>query len=210
MRCLACVLLQQAVPWQSVGGCCCAAPCREPEYHQEYPGTEYHPQQQYPSGQEYHPEQYPEYPQGEYPAGGYPEGEYPQGEYPAGDYPQGQYPSEYAPYTAAGVQSGTSPSGYCAMVGRQPECTAPDSASCSTLPGCRWNAYCQQQQCGEQDYWCQQRRASLPVCAPLVKALQPASGDGDAPIPLAEVRCLVQEVVLHVTLGALPCLRLAF
>jgi hypothetical protein len=72
------------------------------------------------------------------------------------------------------------------MGGNQPVCTAPDSASCSTITGCRWSATCQQQQCGEQDYWCQQRKAALPVCGPLITALAP--GGNGAPAPLTNVR----------------------
>ena len=108
--------------------------------------------------------------------------------HPDGGPPQqGGYPRD------AAAQSAPPPAGYCTMGGNQPVCMAPDPASCSTIAGCRWSATCQRQQCGEQDYWCQQRSAALPICAPLVRAILPPGGGG-APAPLPEARqiaCLV-------------------
>lgn len=86
-------------------------------------------------------------------------------------------------------------SGYCMMSGNaMSQCYAPDSASCTTVPGCLWTSSCYQQRCSEGDYWCQQRNDALPICGPLVKLLLPASGNSDAPVPLAEVRPCVLSV----------------
>lgn len=102
--------------------------------------------------------------------------------YDAAYYAAAQSPAAGAEEPAAAAQS---TSGWCEQRGSSYQCQGLMEGECALRPACRLPpATCYSQPCSAGDSWCRQRRAAMPVCAPIIKQLLASP---TASVPIAKV-----------------------